>query len=205
MKPFETFGEYMFHLLFAPLKSGKRAVNQFWIFFRVIGREFDELKAAFFRLREEANAASASELMLNVHGQDRGMARIAGEDAESYRRRLVMQGVVSTWGGTKKGILYALASMGWDRSYIEPAATQDPERWAEFVVYLGSSSESSIPSLEAIDAQIRKVKEASSRPDYGLEERKVIEIRNASRAGMFEYRICGRFRCGQKLKREEQA
>lgn len=204
MKPFETFGEYMFHLLFAPLKSGKRAANQFWVFFRVIGRDFDDLKSAIFQLREEANVASASEVMLKVHGQDRDMARIAGEDAESYRRRLVMKGVVSTWSGTQKGILYALAAMGWDRSYIEPAAKQDPERWAEFIVYLGSSTESSIPNLEDIDAEIRKVKEASSRPDYGLEERKVVEIQSASRVGMFEYRICGRFRCGQKLKREEQ-
>lgn len=204
MKPFETFGEYMFHLLFAPLKSGKRAANQFWVFFRVIGRDFDDLKSAIFRLREEADVASASEVMLKVHGQDRDMARIAGEDAESYRRRLVMKGVVSTWSGTKKGILYALAAMGWDRSYIEPAAKQDADRWAEFIVYLGSSTESSIPNLEDIDAEIRKVKEASSRPDYGLEERKVVEIQSASRAGMFEYRICGRFRCGQKLKREEQ-
>lgn len=193
----------MFSLLFAPLKKGKRAANQFWIFFRVIGREFDDLKAAIFRLREEANVASASELMLNVHGQDRGMARITGENAESYRTRLVMKGVVSTWGGTKKGILYALASMGWDRSYIEPAVTQDPERWAEFIAYLGSSNESTIPSLERIDAEIRKVKEASSRPDYGIEDRKVVEIQSASRMGMYEYRICGRFRCGQKLTREE--
>lgn len=203
MKPFDTFGEYMFSLLFAPLKKGKQAANQFRIFFRVIGREFDDLKAAIFRLREEANVASASEAMLNVHGQDRGMARIAGEDAESYRTRLVMKGVVSTWGGTKKGILYALAAMGWDRSYIEPAVTQDPERWAEFIVYLGSSSESTIPSLERIDDEIRKVKEANSRPDYGIEDRKVVEIQGASRMGMYEYRICGRFRCGQKLTREE--
>lgn len=203
MKPFDTFGEYMFKLLFAPLKKGKRAANQFWIFFQVVGREFDEMKEAIFRVRDEANVASASEVMLSVHGQDRGMTRIQGEDAESYRTRLVMKGVVSTWGGTKKGILYALAAMGWDRSYIKPAATQDPERWAEFIVFLGSSAEASIISLEQIDAEIRKVKEASSRPDYGLEDRRGIEIRGASRAGMFEYRICGRFRCGQKLTREE--
>lgn len=203
MKPFETFGEYMFSLLLCTLKKGKRAMNQFWIFFRIIGREFDDLRAAIFRVREESNVASASEAMLNVHGQDRGMARIAGEDAESYRTRLVMKGVVSTWGGTKKGILYALAAMGWDRSYIKPAATQDPERWAEFIVYLGSSSENSIPALESIDAEVRKVKEASSRPDYGIEDRKFVEIREASRTGMYDLRICGRFRCGQTVKREE--
>ena len=41
MKRFDTFGAYMFDLLFAPLKRGKRAANQFFIFFKVIGRIFD--------------------------------------------------------------------------------------------------------------------------------------------------------------------
>ena len=36
MKRFDTFGAYMFDLLFAPLKRGKRAANQFFIFFKVI-------------------------------------------------------------------------------------------------------------------------------------------------------------------------
>ena len=44
MKRFDTFGEYMFDLLFAPLKRGKRAANQFFIFFKVIGRIFDGMK-----------------------------------------------------------------------------------------------------------------------------------------------------------------
>ena len=44
MKQFDQFGDYMFDLLFAPLKRGKRAVNQFHIFFKVIGREFDDIK-----------------------------------------------------------------------------------------------------------------------------------------------------------------
>ena len=53
MKRFETFGEYMFDLLFAPLKKGRREINQFLLFFQVAGREFDRVKQAFFRVREE--------------------------------------------------------------------------------------------------------------------------------------------------------
>ena len=60
MKQFETFGEYMFDLLFAPLKKGRKTVNQLRIFFKVMGREFDDLKAAIFRVRSEANVASCS-------------------------------------------------------------------------------------------------------------------------------------------------
>lgn len=60
MKRFDTFGAYMFDLLFAPLKRGKRAANQFFIFFKVIGRIFDGMKKDAFRLRDELNVATAS-------------------------------------------------------------------------------------------------------------------------------------------------
>ena len=119
MKRFGTFGEYMFDLLFAPLKRGKRAANQFYIFFKVVGRIFDGMKKDVFRVRSEANVASASPVMLPVHGQDRDMPRLEGEDVESYRTRLSMKGVISEWSGTKTGILYALAALGYEESTIE--------------------------------------------------------------------------------------
>ena len=83
MKRFDKFGDYMFDLLPAPLKKGARAVNQFLIFFRVVGREFDRIKEDAFRVREEANVATASPAMLPVHGQDRDMPRLSGEDVEA--------------------------------------------------------------------------------------------------------------------------
>lgn len=58
MKRYDNFGDYMFDLLFAPLKKGKEAANQFRIFFRVIGKDFDDVKKAFFRVRDEANVVS---------------------------------------------------------------------------------------------------------------------------------------------------
>ena len=129
MKRFDTFGEYMFDLLFAPLKRGKRAANQFFIFFKVIGRIFDGMKKDAFRLRDELNVATASPVMLPVHGQDRDMPRLEGESIENYRARLSMKGIISEWGGTKSGILYALTSLGYEQSTIEPFSYQDPERW----------------------------------------------------------------------------
>ena len=95
MKQFETFGEYMFDLLFAPLKKGRKTGIQRRIFFKVMGREFDDLKAAIFRVRSEANVASSSAVMLPVPGQDRDMPRLEGEDAEAYRTRLSMKGIIS--------------------------------------------------------------------------------------------------------------
>jgi len=69
MKRFDTFGAYMFDLLFAPLKRGKRAANQFFIFFKVIGRIFDGMKKDAFRLRDELNVATASPVMLRMSMQ----------------------------------------------------------------------------------------------------------------------------------------
>lgn len=197
MKRFDTFGAYMFDLLFAPLKRGKRAANQFFIFFKVIGRIFDGMKKDAFRLRDELNVATASPVMLPVHGQDRDMPRLEGESIENYRARLSMKGIISEWGGTKSGILYALTSLGYEQSTIEPFSYQDPERWAEFIVFLKDSKQSGVNNLAVIDAEVRKVKEGSSRPEYGIEERTIVEIREWSRVGLYSFPICGRLRCGQ--------
>ena len=105
MKRYDNFGDYMFDLLFAPLKKGKEVANQFRIFFRVIGKDFDDVKKAFFRVRDEANVVSASPVMLPVHGQDRDMPRLEGEDVEAYRTRLSMKGLISEWGARGKRTL----------------------------------------------------------------------------------------------------
>lgn len=163
MKRFDTFGEYMFDLLFAPLKKVRRAVNQFAIFFQVVGREFDDLKTAIFRVRNEANVASASAVMLPVHGQDRDMPRLEGEDTEGYRTRLMMKGIISEWSGTQEGIRYVLSSLGYKHSSIEPVYQQDPKRWAEFTVHLGVSDVNAVKNFYAIFSEIQRVKEGSSR------------------------------------------
>lgn len=196
MKRFDAFGEYMFDLLFAPLKRGKRAVNQFYIFFKVVGRIFDGMKEDVFRVRDEANVVSASPVMLPVHGQDRDMPRLEGEDVESYRTRLAMKGIISEWGGTKTGILYALTALGYEESMIEPFSLQDPERWAEFIVFLKGSKQGGVNNLAVIDAEVRKVKEASSKPSYGAEAGNVIELRSEFSFGLSRYPRCGEIVCG---------
>ena len=160
MKQFDTFSEYMFDLLFAPLKKGRKTANQLRIFFKVMGREFDDLKAAIFRVRNEANVASCSEVMLPVHGQDRDMPRLEGEDAEAYRTRLSMKGIISQWSGTRRGVLYALTALGYDRSRIELFAEQDAERWAEFIIFLNSSKPSGVTN-PSVCGRISSVKDIS--------------------------------------------
>ena len=126
MKQYDRFGEYMFDLLFAPLKKGKRAVNQFFIFFKVIGRVFDGLKEDALRVRDETNIATASPVMLPVHGQDRNMPRLAGESVEGYRTRLAMKGIIAEKGGLKDGILYALAALATSKARSSPSLSKTP-------------------------------------------------------------------------------
>ena len=40
-----------------------------------------------------------------------------------------------------------------DRSTIEPFSYQDPERWAEFIVFLKGSKQSGVNNLAVIDAE----------------------------------------------------
>ena len=153
MKQYNYFGEYMFDLLFGPLKKGKRVVNQFFIFFKVTA----------LRVRDETNIATASPVMLPIHGQDRDMLRLVGESVEGYRTRLAMKGIIASWAGTRKGIQYAMAALGYEHSVVEPVFPDDPDRWAEFVVQLGAGRPNAIKDFFVIYEEIQKVKEGSSR------------------------------------------
>ncbi len=194
---FEKFCDYMYSLLFTPLKKIKQTANQFYIFFRVIGKLFDDTKEDIFRVREESMVVSASEIMLPEHGKDRDMARLKGETVEGYRTRLSMKAIIAEKAGTEQGILLALAALGYEHSYIERMSLHDPERWAEFIIVLGGKYPSGVNDIAVIDGEVMKVKEASSKPFYGIEERNIVEIRERYRSGLYAFPICGRWKCGQ--------
>lgn len=167
---FEKFSDYMYYLLFGPLKKIVKKNNQFYILFQVIGKLFDQTKQDIFRVREESILISASESMLEQHGLDRGMRRLVGEDIENYRIRLMMKNIIAEKAGTTEGILLAVKSLGYEHSYIVPYYLLDSERWADFIVYLGGATPSGINNINLIDAEVMKVKPASARPFYGIEE-----------------------------------
>ena len=168
MKRFDYFGDYMFDLLFAPLKKGKQTINQFYIFFKVIGREFDDIKEAFFRARDEANVISASPVMLPVYGQDRDMPRLPEEDTESYRTRLSMKALIARKAGTREGILLGLAALGYHCD-IEPLVYKDPARWAEFLVRIKSSLDDSMPVSSIIKKVVQELKPGSAKDNYEID------------------------------------
>lgn len=128
----DTFGQYMFSLLFAPMKRLKQSANQFRIFFNVIGRQFDQCKQDIFTFREQSMVVSASLEMLPVHGQDRDMYRLKGETIENYRLRLAMKANVAETAGTNTGILNLARSFGYENVEIIPG--EKPDKWAEATV-----------------------------------------------------------------------
>lgn len=129
---FDKFGDYMYSLLFAPLKRVQKAANQFYIFFTMTGDLFDHLKTVLAQLREESSILTCSEALLQIHGQDRDMSRLAGEDIENYRTRLAMKGIIAAKAGTNEGIRYLGKSFGYDDVEIIPG--DKPEHWAEATV-----------------------------------------------------------------------
>lgn len=127
-----TFGEYMFELLFAPLKRAKKSINQFWIFFKVIGMRFDRLKQSVFQVREESMLISASDSMLPVHGTEHQMLRIRGETLDNYRMRLLSHARIAEAAGTDAGIRYLAQAFGYENVEILPSPNDGA--WAEAVV-----------------------------------------------------------------------
>ena len=129
---YKNFGDYMYSLLFTPLRKASKAVNQWYIFLKVIGRLFDDAKQDLFRARAESMIISASEVMLPVHGQDRNMPRLKGETADGYRLRLMMKFNIAVEAGTDNAIRHIAQAFGYDN--VEIAKNSDPAKWAEATV-----------------------------------------------------------------------
>lgn len=135
---FDQFGDYMYSLLTAPLRQVRRVVNQYHIFFRVIGKLFDDLKAKVFAVREASMIISAPDVMLAVHGDERSLARLKGETLENYRHRLELHGQVAQAAGTNEGIRCLAQSFGY--STVEIMPMEDPQKWAEAtVLFIGGN------------------------------------------------------------------
>lgn len=166
---FDTFGDYMFWLLFTPLKKAKKAVNQFYIFCKVIGKLFDKAKDAIFRVRTESMIVSASEVMLAVHGKDRDMPRLSGEITENYRKRLLMKRSIAEQAGTKAGIILAVKALGYENVRLEPLYLTDSTRWAEAILWI-SGGDFIITDQNIIQSEINKVKPASAKISLAQEQ-----------------------------------
>lgn len=152
-----NFADYMFHLLFAPLKKVGKKKNQFYIFFKVVGRSFDALKRQVLQVREEGSVLTCSDSMLPVHGADRDMPRLRGETLENYRTRLAMKGAIAAQAGTCAGIRNLARSFGYDN--VEVTSSTGPDHWAEAtVLFIGGKVV--LDDREILLQELNKIKPA---------------------------------------------
>lgn len=189
---FEKFKDYMYYLLHYPIKT-----KQFYILFTVTGNIFDQIKATLFEMRKQANILTATGKYLDMFGKDFQMPRLRNEDDESYRRRLMLKVEISIRAGTEKGMLLVLEALGYEKSHIEPVYLDDRERWAEFIVFLSSATESKVNDLTIIDEEIMKVKQASAKPVYGLEEITDVWMISKYEGIWFKVLYCNEVVCGE--------
>lgn len=175
---FEKFSDYMQYLLTTPLKGGGKN-NQFRLFFKVIGKIFDETKEDIMRFREEALIETASPIMLEIHGQERDMVRLKGESVEGFRKRLQLKAIIAGLSGSEAGILLALKGVGYENCVIEPVWKTDAARWAEiYIDFLlpDMDSENSI-DFKSIKREVIKTKQASTYPNYRFKYPTVISVK----------------------------
>lgn len=170
---FESFVDYMYYLLVVPLQKTIQSKNQFYIFLKVIGKRFDTVKQAIFKMREESIIVSASEKMLNLHALDRGMRRLKGEDVEAFRRRLMMKGIIAEKAGTKEGLILALKALGYSNVEIVPTYEfmEDTDRWAEFHIVFPEKDIDAVKVFEMTKTIVKNIKPASALPNYAFRDK----------------------------------
>lgn len=167
----ENFIEYMWYLLTTPFKKLKKSLNQWYIFCRVFGRRFDEVKEDILRARDEGMVATCSQEMLPVHGADRGLTRYKGEDPENFRSRIAMYDELCKLGGTNEGVLLAVQTLGYPSPAIVRANELMPDsgedRWAEFYIVLNMDIDQEYPiGFNILQKAVRKWKEVGAKDNY---------------------------------------
>ncbi|SKC68064.1 serine/arginine repetitive matrix protein 2 [Maledivibacter halophilus] len=190
------FTEYLWYLAHRPLKLSEPSESDAYKLFKVLGNVLDQVKEKIFLIRRQALIYTASGKALDKHGEGRKLKRFAGETDESYKKRLLAKWEIAIMAGSKKAILLTLKALGYEQSYIEPFYVHDPERWAEFIIYLGSVKASDIDDIGVINKEIMKVKSASSLPSYGIEESSNIRIGSSFRSGYSRLPLCNTISCG---------
>lgn len=162
-----SFKDYMYYLLTTPLKRVSRDINQFSILFKVLGTQFDKSMEMLFLAREQSMLAKADSSFLSEHGKDRKMQQYQGETIDNYRNRLMMKTAIAEEAGSNESIILTLISLGIEKPILTPTYKYDPQRWAEFDVMIDELYMDVI-SLNIIKQEVRKIKQASSLPNYGF-------------------------------------
>lgn len=171
--------EYLLLLLPAPVKRVKNSLNYFVILCRFIGTLFDEAMEQLFFAREQTKILSCAPELLSEHGCDRGVPQFEGESADAYRDRLIAHFDIAQKAGITEGIRLAIHSIGYRNIFLEPVRKTDPNRWAEFFVWISDKVENVPVDLALLDREITKVKRATSKAAYGVESANTAVVTDA--------------------------
>lgn len=159
----------MYYLLTTPLKKVKKSINQLYIFFKVTGTVFDDIKEDIQTVLNETNIITASEKMLPVFGEERELTRYYIESIEEYRTKLTMKAILAAEAGTKKGVQLAVKSLGYENVQLIPMYIIDPTRWAEFLIEISMDiDDEKLIVLPIIQSVVRKMKQASAKDNYSI-------------------------------------
>lgn len=168
---FDKFCDYMYYLLTSPFKRVKKALNQWYILFQVLGRRFDDAMESIYSAREQTMLATCNPEMLPVHAADRKMKRYVGEMDENFRIRIANFVQIQKLGGSDDGVLLAVRTLGFDDVSIIKAKIlkQDAERWAEFYVIIRIDPDGELPvGYDILKKQVRRVKYVTALDDYQI-------------------------------------
>lgn len=156
------FFNYLWGLLNRPLKKGKE--NKRWL--TALGAELDDLKQSIFQLRKAWLVKTAPKEGLELLGEARGLPRYKDEDLELYRERVLAAFETYQNGGTYPAVKKTLSVLGYPNSEIQLLYNIDPDRWAEFNIFLNQEKINEAKNLDVVKKEIRRVKQASSLPNY---------------------------------------
>lgn len=175
---FDEFSKYMWYLLTTPFKRIQKSKNQWYLFFQVVGKWFDECLEDLYTAREETAVATCCDLMLSVHGADRKLTRYMGESWDSFRYRIATYPEVKQYGGTNSGVLMAVQSLGYEGAKITRVPDYKPDdkmastQWAEFYIIIKimvnddeEETENKI-NIEVLKRIVRENKEVAAKDNY---------------------------------------
>lgn len=161
---YQKFADYLYYLLPAPFKRVRKAKNQWYIFLKVIGDEYDKVQSELEQALNETSVVTCRKQMLQYYAQDREMYRYQDEDSEIFRSRIAMHDEIEALGGTKAGILLAAETLGYSAEHIWYPELGYPEKWSQFLLRLKVRDKPI--NFEMLKREIRKVKDSTSLDNY---------------------------------------